>query len=322
VRHRASGPDAEVSQAFLRRISRTHDVVIFTNRSGGSAQHLAPLSEYAAPLGCDVAAATAHDWMRKPLTGGWLAYCQARGLEGALAPNSFFCGDAAGRAHDFAASDRYFAHNIGVRFIVPQQIFGPLICRHYRDDPHPLTFVGPPPPIDDELEAALAAAATPAAREAYEAALEAAQKSHLVIMVGAQGSGKSTFARRLTGHTHLGRDMSNSYANFIGSIKNAVGREENIVIDCTHFSSGHRNYREIIGDIRYSGSCTIVWMQTPRVLCQHLDGVRAMRLRGKRIPRVAHSFYYKHLEPPNERAIKVLPAISPERSEVFTPRYQ
>jgi len=38
--------------------------------------------------------------------------------------DSFYCGDAAGRTKDFAASDKEFAQNIGVKFYVPEDLFG------------------------------------------------------------------------------------------------------------------------------------------------------------------------------------------------------
>ena len=37
--------------------------------------------------------------------------------------HSFYCGDAAGRNNDFSNSDRLFAHNCNLEFILPRKLF-------------------------------------------------------------------------------------------------------------------------------------------------------------------------------------------------------
>lgn len=69
-------------------------------------------------------AALGDDNYRKPHSGMWeLANQYLRSVDWA---SSFYCGDAAGRQGDFAASDLEFAKNRGIKFFTPEEIFRPL----------------------------------------------------------------------------------------------------------------------------------------------------------------------------------------------------
>lgn len=70
--------------------------------------------------------ATGDDENRKPGVGMWEFWCSK--LNGGVQPDksqSFYCGDAAGRASDFAASDKGFASAVGIEFKTPEDLFGP-----------------------------------------------------------------------------------------------------------------------------------------------------------------------------------------------------
>jgi bifunctional polynucleotide phosphatase/kinase len=66
--------------------------------------------------------ATARDGNRKPAAGMLSLFNSFRGSE-QLHPDSFFCGDAAGRANDHSADDRGFAAAAGLKFVVPEEVF-------------------------------------------------------------------------------------------------------------------------------------------------------------------------------------------------------
>ena len=74
--------------------------------------------------------ATKKDEFRKPCTGMYNHFYN--NINGGLLVNyndSFFCGDAAGRpktaskAKDFSADDLKFAHNVGLKFFTPEELF-------------------------------------------------------------------------------------------------------------------------------------------------------------------------------------------------------
>ena len=80
-------------------------------------------------------AATGRDVYRKPRTGIWKEICDDFDLddEDIDLQGSFYVGDAGGRlqegtgksavAKDFSCSDRNFAHNLGIRFMSPEEFF-------------------------------------------------------------------------------------------------------------------------------------------------------------------------------------------------------
>ncbi|KAK9816622.1 hypothetical protein WJX72_002886 [[Myrmecia] bisecta] len=69
--------------------------------------------------------ATGQDELRKPEPGMWHFF--VKNCNGGIAPDvsqSFFVGDAAGRAGDFADTDKAFAQAIGLAFKTPEEAFG------------------------------------------------------------------------------------------------------------------------------------------------------------------------------------------------------
>ena len=77
-----------------------------------------------------------NDNYRKPCTG---MYDELLNLTTIDMTKSFYCGDAAGRNSDFSNSDRLFAHNCNLKFILPEDCF--LNHNFILDDLHihPLT---------------------------------------------------------------------------------------------------------------------------------------------------------------------------------------
>mmetsp|Transcript_24780 Transcript_24780/g.58997 ORF Transcript_24780/g.58997 Transcript_24780/m.58997 type:complete len:290 (+) Transcript_24780:447-1316(+) len=70
--------------------------------------------------------ATQKDEYRKPNTGMWefmVSHCNC-GLQPDLS-KSFYVGDFAGRSNDKADSDREFARRVGIKFLTPEEFFGP-----------------------------------------------------------------------------------------------------------------------------------------------------------------------------------------------------
>ena len=314
--HRGRGPPAELTLAVLAALSRDAgwQVAVFTNRGRDSAEALAPLRSYVARLeaaggSCDVYASVARDRNRKPQVGAWERFLARRRGGRPLAPleraRAYFCGDAAGRVGDFSASDRNFARNIGVRFRVPQQIFGALGAP--RGAPAG-TFLDDPPPADHPdvavVEATLARAGRPESWAETVRVLGAAAGHDAVLLVGSPASGKSRLARWLAearGFAVASRDLQGSKARCRAFACSAL-RRGGVVLDNTHRTAAARGYyTDAIRERRPGATVAIVWLDTPRPVCHHLDGLRCDSDPAggtPLLPRVAIAAYWARFEPP------------------------
>lgn len=293
--YRGKGPRAEMTLRLLKTLSADHGhrVVIFSNRSKASFGALAELRRYVERLEgmggrCDVYAATARDRCRKPQLGAWEAFCRRRGVapSEALLLKSFYCGDAAGRATDFSAADRRFAHNAGLPFHVPEQLLGRAACAKGEAAPF---YPAPAPPLAAETaagrpapwacEGELAAAGSEERRAAASAALAAAGAADVVVLVGSPASGKSSFARRLAaekGFRVAGNDAARaagqSGAAFLAA---ALASGSRVVVDNTHATrAGRARTVAAARAARPTARVALVWVRAPPALCAHLDGLR------------------------------------------------
>lgn len=113
----------------LKMISKTHQVVIFTNQYGLSLG-IVKLGNFAFKLEkiskqLDISLlwmiSTKKDNYRKPNIGMWEMVKKI--LPNAKKELSFYVGDAAGRENDFSDSDKEFANNIGILFYLPEFFF-------------------------------------------------------------------------------------------------------------------------------------------------------------------------------------------------------
>jgi bifunctional polynucleotide phosphatase/kinase len=322
---RGSGPPEELTLSFLAVLSRDAgwQVVIFTNRGRDTDPAIAPLRSYVGRLeeaggSCDVYAATARDRNRKPQVGAWERFLARRRGGRPLTPleraQAFFCGDAAGRACDFASSDRNFASNIGVRFRVPQQLFGMAGARGafagtIRDDPPPADH-----PDAAALEASLEIAGRPESWARTLHVLNAAAESDVVMLVGSPASGKTYLARWLAetrGFTIASQDLQGTRARCRAFARLALGRGQPqagarraVVLDNTHRTAAARSYyTAMLRKHCPRLSIVLIWLDTPRPTCLHLDGLRCNSdpTGGTRLlPRVAIASYWAQLEPPQD----------------------
>jgi bifunctional polynucleotide phosphatase/kinase len=312
--YRGKGPDTGLSCGLLAVLTNLagRNVVIFSNRSKKDFGALRALRDFVALLeaaggSCDVYAATARDRNRKPQQGAWERFLRDRGV--ALTPflrgASFFCGDAAGRASDFSASDRGFAVNAGVRFCVPEQIFG---AHNVAKGVEAGTLLGPAPPLDPRwsIEAELAAAAAPERAAAAARVLEEAAGYDMVLMVGSSASGKSRFARRLggIGFKVASQDVQGTKARckaFLAAQLSQAGTQ--VVVDNTHRSGVVRaEYIAAARAARPGLRVAIVWVTTPQAVCLHLDGLRCDSDPSggtPLLPRPVIPSFWKNFEPPD-----------------------
>lgn len=113
------------------------------------------------------------------------------------------------------------------------------------------------------------------------------QNNHsLIIMMGNQGSGKSTFSKQLSLHdyVHIEKDK---VKNEIAAIKKELCGKK-VIIDATNPSVEKRlKYLDL------SENCCIVWMIR--------DGRPYNKLREKPVPEIAYNIYSKNFELPSEK---------------------
>ena len=284
---RKRGPPSRLTTHFLAGLSKHFNIVVFTNRKDPQAS-IEYVDELRARGGdCDVVCATASDRNRKPQRGGWECYSRKRGVT----PDrvAFFCGDAAGRAGDFSASDRRFANNVGIAFIVPEQLFGSLMAH-------------PTPPVSPRwsIEGPIAAAQDPELQARYADAVRRASQHRAVIMVGSPGSGKSHMARlisELGGHAIASSDDDGAGPRYLGVGMCRLREQTPVVFDATHRTKRAR--AKAIKAASSAESVMVVWLKTPKAMCQHLDGYRCdTKGKPKLLPPVAIHGYWKYLEPP------------------------
>jgi bifunctional polynucleotide phosphatase/kinase len=245
--------------------------------------------------------ASARDYYRKPHVGIWDMIRHDYGLTDTnrlLSGASFYCGDAAGRSGDFAITDRYFANNIGVDFYVPEQIFldhtvsasVALKHNHYRDGDkggfNPYDFI-----VDGKNDSE------------YNIQPLDPKIKHLVLLVGAQATGKTTFALsdQFAGWTWLNQDTLKTSKKMLNGLVSARDAGQNIIIDCTNPTVEHRaKYINLVKSKGYY--ITTYFFDLPKLMSFHMNHYRHAVSKGKYplIPKIAIHSYYKKLQPPQE----------------------
>jgi bifunctional polynucleotide phosphatase/kinase len=212
---------------------------------------------------------------------------------------SFYCGDAAGRAknwapgkpRDFACSDRMFAANCNLSFHTPEEFFfAEKACVNWN--------WGAPNPHEFLAKFEHAASVEIPARIGKSLA-----EKELVVLVGFPASGKSTFAKRVferNGFFRANNDESGSKAKSMKLAKNALTNGLSVVVDNTNPDADTR--AEWIRLARGHGVAHIrcLFFSTPRDVADHLNLFREMRMGGKkRVPGVAFASFAKRFREPS-----------------------
>lgn len=226
--------------------------------------------------------AISDDWYRKPMTGMW------NSLHNICSPdfnNSFYCGDAAGRTDDFSISDFYFAHNIGVKFYLPEFLFEKtksnvvnnekkFLYKKYKFEFTDYT------PLLSKIN-------------------ELIQKQPtIIIMVGRPASGKSFFSSKLSNIIVINQDTLKTFSKCIQETKKAIDKNKSVIIDNTNFKKITREeYMKIVPD-NYLKIC--IWLNIPEFDSQQLNYTRAEITHGYPINIIAYRTYNKYFNEPKK----------------------
>lgn len=215
------------------------------------------------------------DHMRKPRIGAWeyLEYLIATPIN---MSESFYCGDAAGRANDFAATDYKFALNLGITFKTPEELFLG----------HPIYHV-------DEWEFDPRKLISVSIKQEYLSPIS----KEIIILVGPPASGKSSLAKWCCfEYVSISQDELGTLNKCKKACIKAINTGSSVIIDNTNRNAKIRAvWIEIARNHNIPVKCIV--MQIDKPLCMHINKYRSI-YGDKKIPAVAIHCYYKAFEPP------------------------
>ncbi|KAH9994624.1 polynucleotide kinase 3 phosphatase-domain-containing protein [Russula vinacea] len=235
----ANGLEWEWWRAVVpQKLKEAHDsgfsVVLMSNQSLKSSELVEwkkkiPLIAAAIPeLPFRIFAATARDGHRKPMPGMWTELERIFAQDGITIDenDSYFVGDAAGRADDFASTDRKFALNVGVQFYTPEEYF-------LKISPAPYTLPG------------FHVSSLKEYPQSSLAILPPDPQTEIVLFAGPPCLGKSTFFRTHfapAGYVHVNQDTLGSRPKCIKAAEEALAAGKSCVIDNTNRDVQTRKY--------------------------------------------------------------------------------
>jgi bifunctional polynucleotide phosphatase/kinase len=219
---------------------------------------------------------------RKPLPNIWSEYVNGSN-------ESFYCGDACGLPKrvvnkiklpkDFADTDVKFALNCGIKFYSRDE----LILNRNEGSFYNITY-----PIINKAIAPV------------NLNINNLQSSHLVILVGAQGSGKSSFAKKYFGnYKYINNDTLVSKKVKDAALTDAFNNNNCIIIDNTNPKKMTRKtYIDTAIKKKYKITC--YYISTSIDISKHNNYYRYYVSNGNvaRVPTLAYNIYKKNLEMP------------------------
>lgn len=287
-----------VPQKLRKLVDEGKKLVFVSNQSrcvgGKRTMFVAKIEAIVSSLGCPVQVfvATDDDWFRKPYPLIWQVLEEHfnNGLQIDRA-SSVYVGDAAGRCaawdgkastkKDFAASDRLFAHNVGVPFATPEEY-----------------FLGDAPPYPTKWSMPLPTSEPTSTDSTF------GQRPHqeLVLCVGYPASGKSTFVKQhfdLTKTVYINQDEFGTKARCLRMAKEALERGSSVVVDNTNPSAATRaEYIAIAGKLSTPIPVRCLWFDTDPQICKQMNEHREVQT-GKRVPTIAFNMFKSKFEAPN-----------------------
>lgn len=293
----------------MRQIAKTHRIVVLSNQYGiskGLTTHAVVHDRVAGirtilAIPLDFYYATDKDSYRKPMTDMIDLMYKNTGKSHI----EFYCGDAAGRAFDFAISDRYLSDNIniylspGIKFLQPEEFFlnkQPIAVDTKKDKY--MSFIPPQYSIlntyKELFNPGRCIVNVSPIHTGFDGELPADKVC--VIMVGPQASGKSTLSKQLfPNFVYLNNDTIKSKSKLHQQFTFAATHGRNIVIDNTNPNMETRKfYLDIIKPLGYLKICLFFGYE--KRLSFHLGQLRAQISHSAvKVSSIAVHKYYKDL---------------------------
>ncbi|KAJ4122745.1 DNA kinase/phosphatase Pnk1 [Fusarium equiseti] len=225
-----------------------------------------------------VYAATEHDIFRKPRIGMWKEVCDDYDISETDVDleNSIFVGDAGGRtaglgkgpdgvkaaAKDFSCSDRNFAHNVGIKYLTPEEFFLGEKARSYARE-----FDLAEHPFNDDAQSGSSAVT-----------FSKTNDKDIILFCGPPGAGKSTFywkSLKPLGYARINQDQLKTRDKCVQAAKEHLQEGTSVAIDNTNADPETRTvWVELAKKFGISIRC--VWFKTPLQVCEHNNAVRAL----------------------------------------------
>lgn len=203
--------------------------------------------------------------------------------------DSFFCGDAAGRKDakhkDFSDTDLKFALNVGIQFKTPENLF-----LGEKEKVEVKGFNPSTVPETGELIVGKNLKIT-------------VEPKQMILMVGAPGSGKSTFWQNyLQGYFRVNRDTLKTKEKCYKVAEQQMQKGNSVVIDNTSPKREDRKYFiDLAKKMGFKVRC--FEMLTPKQICFHNDYQRVANDKRKHLSDKAGSIpihtFFKYKEKPS-----------------------
>ena len=281
---------SNVPERLSEYYNKEYTIVVFTNQKKLKSlydfhQKLHSIQdEIYAPINFFISTETDH--YRKPKTGMW-DYFSKKTLVNIDYENSFYSGDAAGRHKDFSDSDRLFAHNIKIKFELPENVF----LKH--------KFILPPIKLHPLLNYK--------STHSYDMSIiTQIQKYSIhkiaIINIGIQASGKSFFSNNIIGAVptlkKISSDTIKNKNKFMKEFHNLVKNSNNIIIDNTNPDISTRKiYVDILKENDYK--IIFIWFNLPLEVSLYLNEYRT-QIGLQHIPYVAYNVYKSKFNTPTK----------------------
>tara|TARA_B110001469_G_scaffold127557_1_gene148978 strand:- start:2921 stop:4012 length:1092 start_codon:yes stop_codon:yes gene_type:complete len=221
----------------------------------------------------------------------------------------WYCGDAAGRHSDFSTSDLYFAHNIGIQFKVPEEIFEncinpELACKNIKALELYKKDIWKNGLLDNHLQLLNIKNVK---EKGHDININLGSKN-LILLVGPPGSGKSSLSTHYSEKHNLGiisRDINPSKKYRENKFNQYMidDKLNGIIIDDLNNTEQSRNIW--INKVKYKPGweIIIIYINIYKRESIHLCNYRFHYNEKKYIPTVVIHKYYKYLEPPNDSIV-------------------
>lgn len=280
----------------LNELNKDYKIVIFTNQRGISSGKVNPTIlinkinniRKKFNFNIDVLLATNDDYYRKPMTGMFDFYIKQTGIK-VDKNNSFFCGDAGGRQYntknkDFSIFDRYFAHNIELKYYTPEELFNQPIKKYTINDLYnSINFQ-----INNTFD--------------INQFITKNNKQELILLVGRPASGKTTFAKKYyKDYNYINQDELKTSDKCIKKANEFIKNGKNVIIDNTNGSLKTRQkYYDIISNLKREINVKVFIFDIDVKLSYHLNNYRVQQSFGKYklIPTIVYNLYKKNYVEP------------------------
>ena len=319
------------------------DIIIFTNQKPlaknlvKQRDFLEKISDITKELGIEISyfICTGGGYFRKPCTGPFdilKSYLlENHGVE-EIHKESFYCGDEAGRPvgwkwqimvkdnktnktktvyntlskKDFSSSDRFFAYNCGLKFLLPEHIFYDIKTHDSLDHPKafcPKLLINKKSKLNDNefntIEGVI---------KLLDKSLTGAnhKKANLIILTGYPSSGKSYLAKEIVNKLDklsfdiLNLDTIKNKRKLNSMFKDKINSNQNIIIDNTNVKSDDRKKFIVIAQKKNYNVISIE-VTTDDNLVKHLNYYRSQSSKNKRefISSIVYNVMRKKYESPS-----------------------